>query len=204
MRVQLIEYHAVGVETVLVAYIGGEHLVDTARWLIDEPLLGIQYLDPLGERRTHPHHISRHIEHDGCLSPVSGTSVHFNSFLAISAGKQQSHRSGKFGFALLFRNLNVCRVELSVAVRFEDTENVSDDLLLPVDKLEGLSCPCAFGVTEAFDEHDGVIGSVRIIVGDFLHEPCRLVVFQFSRSPHLQGINIRNIREKEPCDSVSI
>ena len=45
LGVQLIEYHTVGIEAVLVADIGGEHLVDTARWLINEPLLGIQYLD---------------------------------------------------------------------------------------------------------------------------------------------------------------
>ena len=57
LRVQFIEHHAVGVEAVFVADIGGKHLVDTARWLINEPFLGIQYLDPFGERRTHPHHI---------------------------------------------------------------------------------------------------------------------------------------------------
>ena len=45
LGVQLIEHHAVGVETVLITDIGREHLVDTARWLINEPLLGIQYLD---------------------------------------------------------------------------------------------------------------------------------------------------------------
>ena len=87
LRVQLIEYHAVGVETVLVAYIGGEHLLDTARWLIDEPLLGIQYLDPLGERRTHPHHISRHIKHDGCLLTISRTAIDLGSFLTVTAAQ---------------------------------------------------------------------------------------------------------------------
>ena len=45
LGVQLIEHHTVGVEAVLVADVGGKHLVDTARWLINEPLLGIQYLD---------------------------------------------------------------------------------------------------------------------------------------------------------------
>ena len=64
---QLVKYHAVSVKAVLVAHIGREHLVDTARWLINEPLLGIQYLDPLGECRTHSHHVGRHIEHNGRL-----------------------------------------------------------------------------------------------------------------------------------------
>ena len=187
LGVQLIEYHAVGIEAVLVADIGGEHLVDTARWLINEPLLGIQYLDPLGKSRTHPHHICRHIENDGRLLTVGGTAVDLGTFLAVTAGEQKCHRSGKLRLALLLGNFDVCRVELPVAVGLEDTENVPDNLLLPVDELERLSRPGAFGMAEALDEHDGVIRSVRIIAGSFLHEPCRLVVLQFSRNAHLQG-----------------
>ena len=176
LGVQLIEHHAVGVEAVLVSNICGEHLVDTARWLINEPLLGIQYLDPFGECRTHPHHIRRHIENDGRLLTVGGTAIALSSFLSVTAGEQKRHRSGKLGFALLLGNLNVCCIELSVSVRLEDTENVPDNLLLPVDKLEGLSRPGAFGVAQALDEHDGVIRSVRIVVGGFLHEPGGLVL----------------------------
>ena len=187
LRVQFIEYHTVSVEAVLVADIGREHLVDTARWLINEPFLGIQYLDPLGKSRTHPHHIRRHIENDGRLLTVGGASVYLGAFLSVTAGEQKRHRSGKLRLALFLGNLDVCRIELSVSVGLEDTENVSNDLLLPVNKLEGLSCPGAFGVAETFDEHDGIIRSVRIIVGSFLHEPCRLVVLQFSRNAHLQG-----------------
>ena len=198
LGVQLVKYNAVGVETVLITDIGREHLVDTARWLINEPFLGIQYLDPLGERRTHPHHIRRHIENDGCLLTVGGAAVHLGTFLAVTAGKQERHRSGKLGFALLLGNFNVCRIELSVPVGLEDTENIPDDLLLPVDKLEGRSRPGAFGVAQAFDEHHGIIRCVRIVVGCFLHEPCGLVVFQFSRNAHLQGI--KNSRHRNRCD----
>ena len=190
LGVQLIEHHAVGIKSVFVAHIGGEHLVDTARRLINEPLLGIQYLDPLRECRTHPHHISRHIEHDGRLLTVGGAAVHLGALLAVTAGEQKCHRSGKLGLAMLFRNFDVCRVELPIAVGLEDTENVPDNLLLPVDELERLSRPGAFGVTQTFDEHDGIIRCVHIVVGGFLHEPCGLVVFQFSRCPHLQGIKI--------------
>ena len=164
LGVQLIEHHAVGVKAVLVADIGREHLIDTARWLINEPFLGIQYLDPLGERRTHPHHIRRYIENDGCLLTVGGAAVHLGAFLSIAAGEQQSHRSGKLRFTLFFRDFDIRSVELPIAVWFEDTENVPDDLLLPVDKLKGLSRPGALGVAEAFNKHDGVIRSVRIIV----------------------------------------
>ena len=141
----------------LVADIGGEHLVDTTRWLINEPLLGIQYLDPLGERRTHPHHVSRHIENDGCLLAVGGTAVDLGAFLSVTAGEQKRHGSGKFRFALLLGDLDVGGVELPIAVGLEDTENVPDDLLLPVNKLEGLSRPGALGMAEALDEHHGII-----------------------------------------------
>ena len=140
---------------------------------------------------------------DAC-PPVSGTAVHLGSFLAISAGKQQSHRSGKFGFTLLFRNLNVCRVELPITVWLEDTENVPDDLLLPVDELEGLPCPCAFGVAQAFDEHDGIIRCVHIVVGGFLHELCGLICFQFSRRDHLQGIKKFGIYERKSLATQSL
>ena len=200
LRVQLIEHHAVGVETVFVADIGGEHLVDTARWLINEPLLGIQYLDPLGECRADPHHIRRHIENNGCLLTVGSTAVHLGAFLAVAASEQERHRGGKLRLALFLGNLDICRVELPVAVGLEDAENVPDDLLLPVDELEGVSRPGALGVAEAFDEHDGVIRSVRIVVGGFLHEPCRRVFLQFSHRDHLQGIkNSRHPKRMRPC-----
>ena len=198
LGVQLIEHHTVGVESVFVSDIGGKHLVDTARWLINEPLLGIQYLDPLGECRTHPHHIRRHIENDGCLLTVGGAAVHLGAFLSITAGEQQSHRSGKFGFTLLFRNFDVCSVELPIVVGLENTENVPDNLLLPVNKLEGLSRPGAFGVAQALNEHHGIIGGILIVVGGFLHEPCGLICFQFSRNAHLQGI--KNSRYRNRCD----
>ena len=194
----------------LVADIGGEHLVDTARWLINEPLLGIQYLDPLGECWAHPHHISRHIENDGRLLTVRSTAIDFGSFLSVTAGEQKCHRSGKLGLALLFRNFDVGRIELPIAVGLENAEDVPNDLLLPVNKLEGLSRPGAFGVAQALDEHHSVVCGICIVVGGFLHEPCRRVFLQFSRRDHLLGIKntalwlFRNIREKEPFGSVPL
>ena len=181
LGVQFVEYHTMSVKSVLVADISREYLVDTARWLINEPLLGIQYLDPFGECRTHPHHISRHIENDGRLLPVGGAAVDLGTFLAVTAGEQKCHRSGKFGLALLFRNFDVCRVELPVAVGLEDTEDIPNDLFLPVDKFKRLSRPGALGMAEALDEHHGIIRCIRIVVGGFLHEPCRLVILQFSQ-----------------------
>ena len=187
LGVQFVKHHAVGVETVLITDIGGEHLVDTARWLINEPLLGIQYLYSFRESRTHPHHVSRHIENDGCLLTVRSTAVDLGAFLSVTAGEQKRHGSGKFRFALLLGDLDVGGIELPIAIGLENTEDIPDDLLLPVDKLKGLSCPSAFGVAQALDEHHGIIRSICIVVGGFLHEPCGLICFQFSRNAHLQG-----------------
>ena len=94
---------------------------------------------------------------------VGGAPVHLRPLLPVPAGKEQRHSGGKLRLALLLRDLNICCVELAVAVRFQSAENVTDDLLLPVNQLKGLPCPCPLGVAEALDEHHGKIGGVLII-----------------------------------------
>lgn len=44
---RLIEHHAMGVKTVLVADVGGEHLINAPGRLIDEPFGCVQYFDTL-------------------------------------------------------------------------------------------------------------------------------------------------------------
>ena len=56
LRVQLIEYNAVGIEAVLVSDISRKHLVDTACGQINQTLLGIQDFYSLCQSRTHTHH----------------------------------------------------------------------------------------------------------------------------------------------------
>lgn len=125
-----------GIKAVLVTNIGGEHLVDTARWLINEPLLEIQYLDPLRECRTHPHHIISRIENDECLLTVGGAAVDLGAFLTVTAGEQQSYSCGKLRLALLLGNLDICRIELPIAVGLKDTE-----------KMSRMICSCFSGFT---------------------------------------------------------
>ena len=182
----------------LVADIGRKHLVNTARWLIDEPLLGVQYLDPLCQSRTHTNHIGSHIKNDGCLLTVSSATVNLGAFLSVTTGQKQGNGGSQFGLALFLGDFDICSIKLAIAVGLQCSENVSDDLLLPVDQFKGLSCLCAFGMAKAFNEHDGVICGILIVVGGFLHEPCRLVFLQFSRSVHLQGI--KNSRHRHRCD----
>ena len=70
-------------------------------------------------------------------------------------------------------------------------ENFPGDRIVSlVDELEGLPCPGALGVAKTLDEHHGVIRSVRIIAGGFIHKSCGLVFLQFSHCVHPQGIKI--------------
>ena len=48
-------------------------------------------------------------------------------------------------------------VELPVAVGLEGAEHIPDDLLLPVDQLEGLSGPSPLGVAETLDEAHSIV-----------------------------------------------
>lgn len=81
--------------------------------------------------------ISAAIEHDGRLLAVSGASVDLGAFLAVPTGQKQGHGSGQLGFALFLGNLNVCGIELAVAVGLQRPEDVPDDLLLPVNEFKG-------------------------------------------------------------------
>ena len=147
LGVQFIENNTVGIETVLVANISGKHLVDTARRLIDEPFLGVQDFDTLGECRTHTHHIGGNIENNGCLLSVSSTAIYLGAFLTITAGQQKCNGGSQFGFALFLGNLNICGIELTVAVGLQRSEDVPNNLLLPVNQFKRLARPCSFRMT---------------------------------------------------------
>lgn len=85
---QLIKYHAMGIETMLVTYIGRQHLIDAPRGQIDQSLLRIKNFDSFCQSRTHPHHVGGNIENNGCLLTIGGTAIHFGSLLTVTAGQQ--------------------------------------------------------------------------------------------------------------------
>ena len=168
-----------------------EYLVEAVGGMVDDALLRSEYLDPLGECRTHLHHIRRYFKNDGCLLAVGGAAIHLGAFLIVPAGEQKRHCSGQLRLAHFLRDLDVGGVELPVAVLFDHAKQVADDALLPVNQLEGLSRPGAFGVAEGLDEHHRIVGGVLIVVRGLRHELCRLVFLQFSHRHHLQnGIKI--------------
>ena len=107
------------------------------------------------------------------------------ALLSVATGQQKSDRGGELGLALLFRNFYVSCVELAVSGGLEDAKYITDDLFLPVDEFKGLSRPCAFRMAQAFDEGNGIISRVFIVVRAFTHEFCGLVFLQFSDIRHL-------------------
>ena len=126
--------------------------------MIDEPLCRVKDFHSFGESRTHSYHIRRHVKNNGRLIAIGGTAVNLGTFLIVSAGEKQSDSGGKLTFALFFWNFNIGGIKLPVAVGFQCSENITDNLLLPVDELKRLTCPCAFGVGESLDKGNSVVG----------------------------------------------
>ena len=164
LGVQLIKNHAVDVEAMLGVGLSREHLVEAVGGMVNDALLGREDLDPLGERRTHLHHIRRYLKNNGCLLAVGSAAIHLGAFLTVPAGEKKRHCSGQLRLALFLRYLDVRRIELPIAVVLQNSKQVSDDLLLPVDQLKGLACPGALGMAERLDKHHCKIGSVLIVV----------------------------------------
>ena len=132
--------------------------------MVDNALLGSEDLDPLGERRTHLHHIRRHLKNDRSLLAVGGTAIH----LARSSPSPQVSRRPPQRPAPICPfswDFDVGGVELSIAVLFDHAEQVADNAFLPVNQLEGLSRPGAFGVAETLDEADGIVRQGFVVVG---------------------------------------
>ena len=155
---QLVEHHAVDVEAVLRVGLRRKHLIKAVRRQVNDPLCGRQDFDSAVEGRTHSDHIGCDLKNNRGLLPIRSAAVDLRTFLTVTACEQERDSSRKLRFAHLLGYLNVGGVELPVSVGLDDAEDVPDDLLLPVDQREGLSGPCAFGVTEAPDERDGVVG----------------------------------------------
>lgn len=68
------------VEAVLGVGLSGKYLIEAIGRLVNDTLLGSQYLYSPVERRTHTHHIGGHIKYDGRLLAVSCTAVYLSAF----------------------------------------------------------------------------------------------------------------------------
>ena len=185
LGVQLIKHHAVDIKAVFTVGFCRKHLIKTIGRSVNDTLGGRQDFDAPVERRTHPDHIGCHFKNDGCLLTIRSTAVDLCTLLTVAACEQERHRSGQLRLAHLLGYLNVGGVELSVAVGLERSEDIPDDLLLPVNQLEGLSGPCAFGVAQTLYEADRIIRSVLIVIGILGGKLRRFIFLQLtdSRSP---------------------
>ena len=192
LRVQLIEYNAVGIEAVLVRNVCRQNLIFALGRQILNGLLGFGDFHPFFQSRTEANHVHGNIKDDFCLIAVGGTAVDFGSLFTVTTKEKQSDSRCEFAFAVLFRHFDKGGVELSVSVCLYGAEHITDDLFLPIDKLEVLSRPCAFCVAEALDKADRKVSLVFIVMGAFRHKAGWLVLFQLSDSGHLleNGIKI--------------
>ena len=182
LGMQLIKDHSVDIKSMFAVCLRGQYLIKTVGRLINDPLLGSQDLYPPVQRRAHPHHIRRHLKNNGGLLSVSGTAIHFRAFLPIAAAEQKGYRCSQFGFPLLLRDLNVRGIKLPVSIRLQNSEQIPDDLLLPVDQFKRLSRPSPLRMTETLDEVHGKIRRLLVVNRILRLELCRLIFLQF---PHL-------------------
>ena len=183
LGVQLVEDDPVDVEAVLRVSLGGQHLVEAVRRDEDDPLVRGEDPAPLAQRRAHTDHVGGHLEDDRGLLSVGGAAVYLGPLLAVPAKEVQRDGRRELGLPLLLGDLDVGRVELSVAVRLNDAEDVPDDLLLPVDELEPLPRPHALRVTQALYEGDGVVGRLFVVARVLGLELSGLVLLQLSHRP---------------------
>lgn len=96
---------------------------------------------------------------------IRSTAVDFGSFLAIATREEKCNRCRKLGLAHLFGDFDVGGVELSVTVGLERSEQISDDLFLPIKKLKAFTRPGAFCMAQALDEVDRIVGGIFIVNG---------------------------------------
>ena len=87
LRMQFIKHHTMNVKTMLRVCLCGKHLIETICRCINNSFLRCKDFHTLIQCRTHPHHISRHIKHDGCLLTISRTAIDLGSFLTVTAAQ---------------------------------------------------------------------------------------------------------------------
>jgi hypothetical protein len=136
------------------------------------------------------YHLYRNIENNGGLLTVRSTTVNFSTMLKVSTGKKQSNRCCKLTLSLLFRDFNIGGVVFTVAIWLYPTENIADDLLLPIDKLKALTVLFTLGVLECIYK-GGRMGSLARI---------KIRVFPLSANDNLLLFSICAAK-KEACKS---
>ena len=160
------------------AHLCRKHLIKPGVAVVDNALGRRHDLAPFEQCRGHLHHLVGHIENDGRLLAVGGSTVDFGRRFIIR--KQQIQRNGgcKLALSIFLADFHIRRAELAVSVLIHDAEHIPDDLLLPRQKPEPLARPFALGVAQVFNESHRPVCFGLFVVGSRQHEPGRLVVLQ--------------------------
>ena len=195
LGMEFVKNDSVGIKAVLIRHIRRQSFVLAPRRNVLHFLLRSLYIHLVCKHGTPLDHCESNVKDDLCLVAVSGTAVHLRSRLKVRTEEVQRNGGGKLGLALLLGDLDIGGIKLSVAVGLQNTEDISDDLFLPVDQLERLTVPRSLGMTaELLNEAHRMIGGILVIVTVLRHKAGRLIMFQFSY--HRQ----KNSRHPDGCD----
>ena len=188
LRVKFIEHNTVNVKAMLGIGFCRKHLIKAVGRDVHDTLLWGQDFHSFGKGRAHSYHIGSHIKYNGSLLAVSGTAIDFGTFFAVTAGKQQGNRSGKLWFAIFLRNFNVSRVKLTIAIRFLNAKQITDNLFLPVQKFKFFSSPCAFGMAQTLNKRNGIVCLLFVVLGILRHKTCWFKSCHCSHPPNKKDL----------------
>ena len=160
-----IQHQAGHVQAMLCTDFRRQDLVKPSVAVIDDTLGRAHNLGAFQQRRGHVHHLLCHIEHDGRLLAVGGSAIHLGGWLIIRVEKIESDGRCEFAFAVLLPDLHEGCAELALPTLVNDAEHIPDNLFLPWEKPEPLSCPFTLGVAQALDELDGAIRFGFVVMG---------------------------------------
>ena len=179
LGVNFIQNESGHIQAMLCTNFSRQDLVESCVAVVHNALGGCHNLAPLQQCRGHLHHLVGNIENDGCLLTVCCSTIDFRRGFVVGKKQIQSHRSGKFGLAVFLSDFDIRCAELTVSSFIHDAKHIPDDLLLPRKQPEPLPGPCAFGMTQVFNESYRPVCFSYIVVTGREHEPTGLVIFQF-------------------------
>ena len=131
LGMDFVQNEAGHIQAVFRANLCGKHLIKPCVAVVDDALGRRHDLAPLEQCRGHLHHLVGHIENDGRLLTVGGSSVDFGRGLIIRKEQIQRNGGGKLALSIFLADLHICRAELAVTAAIHDAEHIPDDLLLP-------------------------------------------------------------------------
>ena len=118
------------------------------------------------ELRELVYHFHGDVKHNSGLVPVNCAAINFPAALIVQACQQKRDRCRHFTFTLFFWNLYIHGSKLAALITFtDDTENIANNTLLPVNKIERFAIPFSFSMAEVVDKKDRRVSEALFIYG---------------------------------------